>query len=432
MMMKMESLGKVNVSFVTLGCKLNYAETSSIERDFVKAGCTACGWREACDIYVVNTCAVTETSEKKCRSFIRKLHRISPSAWIVVTGCYAQLRKESISAIDGVKYVFDSKSKGRIAHTVLSDYVRETGARLSVPEEKEDFGGFFPAYSSGEERTRAFLKVQDGCDYHCTYCTVWIARGESRNAPVAKVVEEASAIAAAGVKEIVLTGVNTGDFGKTTGETFLSLLKALDAVGGIERYRISSIEPNLLGEETIDWIVSGTKFMPHFHIPLQSGSDRILKQMGRRYSRADFFRKLDYARNAFLRHGGIPVFFGIDVIAGFPGETEEDFMLTYSLLEEVRPAFLHVFPYSKRPGTIAAGLPGQIPAGVKDSRVERLIALSDRLHSDFIRENAGRKEQVLFESTDKAGKMYGYTRNYIRVEHPFDPDLIGKIVEVEI
>ena len=244
--------------------------------------------------------------------------------------------------------------------------------------------------------------------------------------------EEASAIAAAGVKEIVLTGVNTGDFGKTTGETFLSLLKALDAVGGIERYRISSIEPNLLGEETIDWIVSGTKFMPHFHIPLQSGSDRILKQMGRRYSRADFFRKLDYVRNAFLRHAGIPVFFGIDVIAGFPGETEEDFMLTYSLLEEVRPAFLHVFPYSKRPGTIAAVLSGQIPAGVKDSRVERLIALSDRLHSDFIRENAGRKEQVLFESTDKAGKMYGYTRNYIRVEHPFDPDLIGKIVEVEI
>lgn len=426
----------IKVAFVTLGCKLNYAETATIEREFLGRGCRAVDWREGADIFVVNTCAVTETSERKCRSFIRKLHRISPSALIAVTGCYAQLRKDSIMKIDGVSHVFGAKSKGEIASTVLKDYCGEESAACG---RGGDDDGFFLAYSSGEERTRAFLKVQDGCDYHCTYCTVWIARGESRNAPIAKIVSEASAIAASGIREIVLTGVNTGDFGKTTSESFLDLLKALEGIEGVDRYRISSIEPNLLTEKIVDWIASGTKFMPHFHIPLQSGSDRILAMMHRRYDRETFASKIAYVREAFARRYaslGEPqedrVFFGIDVIAGFPAETEEDFMETYRLLEAVRPAFLHVFPYSRRPGTVAAAMPGQVPEDVKDSRVARLMGLSDRLHEDFVRANSGRTEQVLFESTDKGGKMYGYTRNYIRVERSFDPESIGKIIEMEI
>ena len=250
---------------------------------------------------------------------------------------------------------------------------------------------------------------------------------------------DTSAIAASGVREIVLTGVNTGDFGKTTGESFLDLLKALDRVEGIDRYRISSIEPNLLTEEIVDWITSGTKFMPHFHIPLQSGSDRILKAMGRRYDADGFLRKLDYVRKAFGdfyekrgEDGSDRVFFGIDVIVGFPGETEADFMDTYNLLSRIKPAFLHVFPYSKRPGTPAASMPGQVPEEVKNSRVERLMALSDILHADFVKANSGRREEVLFESSDKGGRMYGYTRNYIRVERPFDPDAIGRIIETVI
>lgn len=430
----------IRVSFITLGCKLNYAETSTIERAFVRYGCSVSDWRDGADIFVVNTCAVTETSERKCRSFIRKLHRVSPSAWIVVTGCYAQLKGDGLYTLEGVRFVFGAKEKGMIADTVMAAY------RTSFSGREETGGGgtaatadkgFFLAYSSGEERTRSFLKVQDGCDYHCTYCTVWIARGESRNAPVSKVVEEARSIAASGVREIVLTGVNTGDFGKTTGETFFDLLKALNEVEGIERYRISSIEPNLLTREIVDWIASGSKFMPHFHIPLQSGSDRILKAMGRRYGPEDFLEKLAYVRDAFARHyeskgeaGNDRVFFGVDVIAGFPGETEADFMDTYGLLEKARPAFLHVFPYSRRPGTIAASLPDQVPEDVKNSRVERLIALSGRLHSDFIKANSGRREKVLFESKEKGGKMSGYTGNYIKVERPFSPEMIGEIVEV--
>ena len=452
-------MGKnIRVSFVTLGCKLNYAETSTIERSFVRYGCSVSDWREGADIFVVNTCAVTETSERKCRSFIRRLHRVSPSAWIAVTGCYAQLKGDSLYSLEGVKFVFGSKDKGKIADTVMSAFKSSLSGNdsadilaagglsrgecllaggmsgLAVTDDS-----FFLAYSSGEERTRSFLKVQDGCDFHCTYCTVWIARGESRNASVAKVVEEARSIASAGVREIVLTGVNTGDFGKTTGESFLDLLKALNEVEGIERYRISSIEPNLLTHEIIDWIASVDKFMPHFHIPLQSGSDKILKAMGRRYRAADFLEKLDYVRRAFYRHydalgedGKDRVFFGIDVIAGFPGETEGEFMETYGLLERARPAFLHVFPYSKRPGTVAASLPGQIPEEVKNSRVERLMALSGRLYSDFVKANSGRRELVLFESKEKGGMMSGYTRNYIKVERPFSEDSIGRIAEVVI
>ena len=270
------------IAFMTLGCKLNYAETSTYEREFIKNGLQVVRWDADADIFLVNTCTVTEHSDKKCRNIIRKVHRLRPDADIVVTGCYAQLKKEEIGRLDGVRLVFGAGEKSSVVRTVMENLCGEPQSSCEASP-----GNFFPAYSSGE-RTRAFLKVQDGCDYFCAYCTVPYARGASRNIPIADIVAQAHEIAASGIREIVLTGVNTGDFGKTTGETFLDLLKALDKVEGIERYRISSIEPNLLTEEIVDWIASGTRFLPHFHIPLQSGSDTVLKEMGRRYDTAAF------------------------------------------------------------------------------------------------------------------------------------------------
>jgi threonylcarbamoyladenosine tRNA methylthiotransferase MtaB len=295
-----------------------------------------------------------------------------------------------------------------------------------------DTSTFFPAYSSGE-RTRSFLKVQDGCDYKCHYCTVPYARGESRNIPIAEIIPQAEAIAAEGIKEIVLTGVNTGDFGKTTGETFFELIQRLNDVEGIERYRISSIEPNLLTEEMIDWITSGTKFLPHYHIPLQSGCDTILKEMGRRYDTAAFAHKIQYIREKTETPGGPKVFFGIDVIVGFPGETDELFMETYNFLRDVvRPAFIHIFPYSRRAGTPAAVRKDQVQDCVKTKRVQMLEDLCMKLHQEFIESNKGIAEKVLFESTDRKGMMEGYTGNYIRVARPYDPELIGSIVDIVI
>ena len=287
----------------------------------------------------------------------------------------------------------------------------------------------FAAYSTGE-RTRSFLKVQDGCDNFCAYCTVPYARGRSRNVPIAECVENARKIAAEGVKEIVLTGVNTGDFGRTTGESFLDLLKALNEVPSIERYRISSIEPNLLGEETIDWIASGTKFQPHFHIPLQTGSDELLSRMGRKYDTALFAGKLEYIRSRMETPGSPKVFFGIDLMVGLPGETEELFRRSLGFLEGIRPAFIHVFPYSRRPGTPAAAMPGQVPEAEKHRRVAVVEELCARLHAEFIEANRGVREKVLFESTDRDGFMEGYTGNYIRVSRPFDPSLVGQLVKV--
>ena len=296
-----------------------------------------------------------------------------------------------------------------------------------VEDRRRDPVDILPAYSTGE-RTRSFLKVQDGCNNFCAYCTVPYARGRSRNIPVCEAVRQAQQIAAQGVREIVLTGVNTGDFGRTTGEPFLDLLKALNAVEGIDRYRISSIEPNLITEEIVDWIASGTKFQRHFHIPLQVGSDQLLKQVGRRYDTALFASRIDYIRKA-MEHPGEPKgFFGIDVIVGLPGETEELFLETFRFLEErIRPAYLHVFPYSKRPGTRAAVMPDQVPESVKTERVARLEALCARLHEAFVAENKGLPETVLWESSVKDGLMAGYTGNYIRVEKPYDPALVNQL-----
>ena len=434
---------KKKIAFVTLGCKLNYAETSTYERGFAEAGLEIVPWEEEADLYLVNTCTGTEHPDKKCRNIIRKLHRVSPGAGIVVTGCYAELKKAEIEKIEGVEFVFGAQQKKEVVPTVLQ-HISGGSSRAkeqihvdecSIRHTKAcDTGAqsFLPAYSSGE-RTRSFLKVQDGCDYFCSYCTVPFARGRSRNSPIAELVAQAHEIAAGGIREIVLTGVNTGDFGKTTGEKFLDLLKALEDVEDIERYRISSIEPNLLTEEIVDWIASGTKFLPHFHIPLQSGSDTVLKAMGRRYDTDTFARKISYIRNAMEHPGSPKVFFGIDVIVGFPGETDELFGETYRFLKEtVRPAFIHIFPYSRRSGTRAATMKGQVQESVKTLRVKALEELCAELHSGFVESNRGVREKVLFESSDKNGMMYGYTGNYIRVERPYDSTLAGKIVELTL
>ena len=413
------------IAFITLGCKLNYAETSTYERALLKEGFEAVSWTKGADVFLVNTCTVTEHSDKKSRNIIRKLHRQNPDSLIFVTGCYAQLKKAEIEAIEGVTAVFGATEKSQIVPSIIAKVRGEEYC-------PEGAGRFFPAYSSGE-RTRSFLKVQDGCDYKCHYCTVPYARGESRNIPIVEIIPQAEAIASEGIKEIVLTGVNTGDFGRTTGETFFDLIKELNKVEGIERYRISSIEPNLLTEEMIDWITSGTKFLPHYHIPLQSGCDTILREMGRRYDTAAFAHKIQYIRERTEVPGGPKVFFGIDVIVGFPGETDELFMETYTFLRDVvRPAFIHIFPYSRRAGTPAAERKDQVQDCKKTLRVQMLEELSAQLYAEFLESNKGVAEQVLFESTDRKGMMEGYTGNYIRISRPFDPALIGKIVSITI
>ena len=431
-------------SYITLGCKLNYAETSTYERSFIKAGYESVPWNSQADLYIINTCSVTEHADRKSRNIIRKIHRTAPEATIVVTGCYAQLKRQEVEALEGVSLVFGADEKSSLVKRTL-DLI--DGKPSAGPAENEyrtmpSDSATFAAYSSGEERTRSFLKVQDGCDNFCAYCTVPFARGRSRSISIDTAVSEAEKIAAAGVKEIVLTGVNTGDFGRKSGESFLELLKKLNAVEGIERYRISSIEPNLLTEDIIDWIASGTKFQPHFHIPLQSGSDTILKDVGRKYTTEFFAEKIDYIRSKMNPKPGETypdgslkpsVFFGIDVIAGLPGETDELFQETYDFLKDrIRPAFIHIFPYSRRAGTRSAMRKDQVQDCVKTKRVEMLEGLCRSLNEEFIESQKGVKEKVLFEESCTDGKMSGYTGNYIRVERNWDESLAGKLVEVTL
>lgn len=425
-------------SYITLGCKLNYAETSTYERGFINAGYESVPWNKGADLFVINTCSVTEHADKKSRNIIRKLHKVSPDATIVVTGCYAQLKKAEVEALEGVCLVFGANEKSSLVTTTL-DYIAQRAESKPTTSPQEET---FAAYSSGEERTRSFLKVQDGCDNFCAYCTVPYARGRSRSISIDKAVSEAKKIAASGVKEIVLTGVNTGDFGRKTGESFLDLLKALNDVQGIERYRISSIEPNLLTDDIVDWIASGTKFLPHFHIPLQSGSDTILKDVGRKYTTEFFANKIAYIREKMNPKPGElnadgskkpDVFFGIDVIAGLPGETDELFLETYNFLKDrVKPAFIHIFPYSRRAGTRSAARKDQVQDCVKTKRVAMLEELCKTLNEDFIASQKGVREHVLFEEDNNDGVMSGYTGNYIKVDRPWDPNLAGKIVEVTL
>ncbi|MEG0655618.1 MAG: MiaB/RimO family radical SAM methylthiotransferase [Mucinivorans sp.] len=376
---------------ITLGCKLNYAESATIARALREQGMQPASKGEAAQKVVINSCAVTAESEHKTREMIRRAVRENPGAEIVVSGCYAKLREKEIMAIQGVSRVETQKS--------------------------------LTAYSTSG-RTRSFLKVQDGCDFHCSYCTVWRARGASRNAPIADLVNSARAIAATGAREIVLTGVNIGDFGRTTGESFLDLLIALDKVEGVDRYRISSIEPNLLTDEIIAFCALSPKFMPHFHIPLQSGCNSILQVMGRRYTAQFFADKIDSIR-AIMPN----VFIGVDVIVGFPGETDDNFTDTMRLLQRVRPSFLHVFPYSARPDTPAAGMEGQVAPGVKKERAARLGALSEELLSEFTTKQQKAEHAILVEGRDKNGLLFGHTENYIRMEIEGGDQLINTIVK---
>lgn len=431
-------------SYITLGCKLNYAETSTYERNFIKAGYESVEWSEKADLYVINTCSVTEHADRKSRNIIRKIHRTSPDATIVVTGCYAQLKKQEVEAIEGVSLVFGANEKSSLVKSTLEfiDGHTELSAEADIARKLTPDADTFAAYSSGEERTRSFLKVQDGCDNFCAYCTVPFARGRSRSISIDTAVSEAEKIAASGVKEIVITGVNTGDFGRKSGEKSLDLLKRLNEVQGIERYRISSIEPNLLTDEIIDWIASGTKFQPHFHIPLQSGSDTILKDVGRKYTTDFFAEKIDRIREKMnpklgetYPDGSLKpsVFFGIDVIAGLPGETDELFMETYNFLKDrIKPAFIHIFPYSRRAGTRSAVRKDQVQDCVKTKRVAMLEDLCKTLNEEFISSQRGVRERVLFEDSNNHGIISGYTGNYIKVEREWDENLAGKIVEVTL
>ena len=415
----------MKVCFYTLGCKLNFSESSTLAREFVQNGHTRTEDFKEADVCIINSCSVTEHADKKCRNIVRRIHKLNPEAIIAVTGCYAQLKPYEIAAIDGVDIVLSNNDKADVYQKVME--LGKKGSRQEVTScSTEELTRFFAAFSSGD-RTRAFLKVQDGCDYCCSYCTIHNARGSSRNIPIADLVREAESIAAEGHKEIVITGVNTGDFGRTTGESFADLLRALDGVEGIERYRISSIEPNLLTDEIIEICASSKKFQPHFHIPIQSGCDRVLKDMRRRYNTAMFEARIEAVRKAMP-----DAFIGIDVIVGFPGETDEEFQQTYNFLERLAPAFLHIFPFSARANTPAAAMKNKVQDSVKTERAARLEELCEKLHRQFYDRYVGTEADVLWESSQKGGKMFGFTENYIKVKMPYDAKKINLTERVKL
>lgn len=413
---------KKKVAFHTLGCKLNFAETSTISRSFPEDKFERVPASSQADIYVINTCSVTDAADRKCRQAIKKFITLSPGAFIAVVGCYAQLNPQEISSIPGVDLVLGTNEKFDIA-----GYLSDSGKRTVAEVHSSDLSSsdsFNVSYSLGG-RTRSFLKVQDGCDYGCSYCTIPAARGKSRNPDIGNLVSEAGNIARRGVKEIVLTGVNIGDFGKSTGESFTSLLAELIKVGGIERYRISSIEPNLLTDEIITMASINQKILPHFHIPLQSGSNKILGLMRRRYTREVFQDRVNLIRKLMPLAG-----IGADVITGFPGESQEDFEDTFSFLYGLPVSYLHVFTFSERPGTAAEKFTGKISSGEKTTRSRRLITLSENKTMEFNRMNIGQPTNVLFEQTRTEGFITGFSSNYIRVEYPWQATLAGQIKSV--
>lgn len=401
--------------YYTLGCKLNFAETSTVGAELKARGVRTARKGEIADICVVNTCSVTEVADSKCRQAIHRLVRNHPGAIVVVTGCYAQLKPEQVSAMEGVDLVLGSNEKGQIVDAILERMqMMPEERKLAAHEHRTvrtaDIRNFMPSCSCGD-RTRYFLKVQDGCDYYCTYCTIPFARGRSRNGSIELLVSQAREAAMAGAKEIVITGVNIGDFGKTTGESFLDLLKALDAVEGIERYRISSIEPNLLTDEVLQFCAQSRAFMPHFHIPLQSGSDEVLRLMRRKYDTALFRSKvgrvLELMPDAFI---------GVDTIVGTRGETEELFQEAYDYMASLPVAQYHVFPYSERPGTKALEIPHKVRPEEKKERSQKILDLSERITHDFYNRYIGKVRPVLLEHSKSKRTMHGFTDNYIRVE----------------
>lgn len=410
--------------YYTLGCKLNFSETSSIGKMLKDVGVRTVRKGEKADICVINTCSVTEIADKKCRQAIHRLTKQHPGAFVVVTGCYAQLKPEQVSNIEGVDLVLGAEQKGELINYLGSLEKHEHGEAITTAT--KDIRSFAPSCSRGD-RTRYFLKVQDGCDYFCSYCTIPFARGRSRNGKIEDLVAQARQAAAEGGKEIVLTGVNIGDFGKTTEETFFDLVKALDQVEGIERFRISSIEPNLLTDEIIEYVAHSRAFMPHFHIPLQSGCDEVLKLMRRRYDTALFASKIRKIKELMP-----DAFIGVDVIVGTRGETPEYFEKAYEFIRGLDITQLHVFSYSERPGTQALKIDYVVPPEEKHQRSQRLLALSDEKTKAFYARHIGQEAKVLMEKSKAGMPMHGFTENYIRVELEHDDSLDNHLVQVRM
>lgn len=410
--------------YYTLGCKLNFAETSSIGKSLKQAGIRTARKGEKADIIVVNTCSVTEVADKKCRQAIHKLVKAHPGAYVIVTGCYAQLKPDTVADIDGVDLVLGAEQKGDLMDYLVT--LEKSSHGEAITTATKDIRKFSPSCSRGD-RTRYFLKVQDGCDYFCSYCTIPFARGRSRNGKIADLVKQVEEVAAEGGKEIVLTGVNIGDFGKTTGETFLDLIKELDNVEGIERYRISSIEPNLLTDEIIEFVSTSKRFMPHFHIPLQSGCDEVLKLMRRRYDTSLFASKIEKIKKLMPN-----AFIGVDVIVGTRGETPEYFETAYNFIKSLDITQLHVFSYSERPGTQALKIDYVVSPDEKHKRSQRLLELSDIKLKDFYSRHIGKEAIVLSEHSKAGVPMHGFTDNYIRVELDADDIKDNSLIKVRL
>lgn len=416
------------VAFYTLGCKLNFSETSTIGRLFTDAGYAVVDFTDAADVYVINTCSVTEHADKKCRKVVKEALKYAPHAYITIVGCYAQLKPAEIAEIEGVDMVLGAAEKFRIVE-FISDLTKQPKAIVHQQNIEKVNHNFIAAYSIGD-RTRTFLKVQDGCDYPCTYCTIPLARGGSRSDTIENVVNRARQIAESGVKEIVLTGVNLGDFGIRNGERedkFFDLVKALDEVEGIERIRISSIEPNLLSNEIIEFVATSKRFVPHFHIPLQSGSNKILGLMKRRYQ-----RELYTERVAKIKAVMPDCCIGVDVIVGFPGEMHDDFLDTYQFLNELEISYLHVFTYSEREQTAAAEMKGRVAGSTRAERSKMLHILSDKKRRAFYQSQVDTTGEVLFEDDQRNGFMHGFTRNYVKVRAKYDPVMVNEIKTVRL
>ncbi|WP_157208193.1 tRNA (N(6)-L-threonylcarbamoyladenosine(37)-C(2))-methylthiotransferase MtaB [Mariniflexile maritimum] len=418
------------VAFYTLGCKLNFSETSTIARSFADEGFDRVDFSETADIYVINTCSVTENADKRFKSIVKQAQKVNPKAFVAAVGCYAQLKPQELADVEGVDLVLGATEKFKITDYLNDLSKNDFGEVHSCEIEEADF--YVGSYSIGD-RTRAFLKVQDGCDYKCTYCTIPLARGISRSDTMQNVLQNAREISAQNIKEIVLTGVNIGDYGKgefgnkTHEHTFLDLVTELDKVAGIERLRISSIEPNLLKNETIDLVSKSRAFVPHFHIPLQSGSNAILKKMKRRYMRELYVDRVSKIKEV-MPHACI----GVDVIVGFPGETDAHFLETYNFLNELDISYLHVFTYSERDNTEAVAMEGVVPMNVRNKRSKMLRGLSVKKRRAFYESQLGATRTVLFESENKEGYIHGFTENYVKVKAPWNPELVNTLHDVTL
>ena len=411
-------------AFYTLGCKLNFSETSTISRDLEEAGYAKIEFDKGADIYVINTCSVTDQADKKCRNIVRKALSFNPEAFVVVIGCYAQLKPDEISSIKGVDLVLGAQEKFNILKHLNSN--KKVEKTIVKNEHIKHTTTFFPGYSVGD-RTRSFFKVQDGCNYFCSFCTIPLARGRSRSGTIRETIVKANELTKTPIKEVVLTGVNIGDFGHGTEENFFGLLKELDNIEGIDRYRISSIEPDLLSEEIIEFVKNSKRFLPHFHIPLQSGSDKLLSKMRRKYDTTLYRSRIEFIKNLMPN-----ACIGVDVIVGFPGESEDEFNKTIDFIKSLNVSYLHVFTYSERANTTAPRMENEIPMQIRRERSKQLRILSLKLKRAFYESQIGTTSRVLFEQQEENGNIYGFTENYLKVKFPYDSNLVNNIKTVKL